>query len=584
MIVRALWSALAMVTAAPTAAPAADRPIAILHGSTDTRNEAGTATFVDPSTMKRLGAVTVGIHPVAGAFDAAQERLLVANSGDRAALSKWPAGTRASVSIVDVATSRRLADIPIPFRMGAVVVPAGDGAYVATSPGAKGGNSIALFIDRTTFEVRATVPIGAPLYVGGHPESHIAFASPSGGTVFVLRAPTMDLGTKAPFAGASNAAVELALLDARAGSLREMRRLAPRLSSVLFSDDRKHVYVLCLGDSRGPGSKKSRPSGRLFVLDAESGAELLGVDAGYGSPRLVLEPTGRDALLVVPEPASGSPHVALIRGTSVAGRLEAPDIVDVASLPGRPERLVLCEQEILVARAEFAGVARRLRLPFDAGAVMVAADGARAWVLERSGARFGAVSLPGLDGFRAFTSGRPEIKLGKYVASVATSVLLLGGAVVGGGDPGAVYVPRRSNLSLVPSSDARFVHVYNRKTEDVTVVDVASMTILDRDGVGDGASTVLIALSGGPGVLAIWEGGQAVVGVGAGNNIRVRKLQDLGGDAVSPPIPIGSEVWIVRKGGVEAISVRDGAIRGSLATPRTSGVVLSELALRGGEP
>lgn len=553
-------------------------PIAILHGNPDGRNEAGSATLVDPTTLKRLASITVGVRPSAGAFDESSGRLVVANAGDWSALPAGLTGEHASVSIVDVATFRRLGDVSIPGHLGGVVVPAGDGAYVATASGARGGQSVAHLIDRATLQLKSTLPLGTPMYVGRFPEFHRAFAAPSGRTVFVLRSPTIEPGSELPFRGASNVAAELALIDPSAGTLRETRRLAPRLVSARFSDDRRYVYLFCLGDSRGPGSKTSRPSGRIYVLDAESGAELLAVDAGYGSPRLVPDASG-DVYLLVPKPATGSPHVALIRGAGVVARLDAPGIMDVASIPGTPERLVLCERELLLADAGLARVSRRLQLPFDAGEIVVAGDGSRAWILERSGSKFGAVPLPGLGGFRAFTSGRPEIKLGKAAATVATGALLVAGAVIG--YVGPVYVPRRSDLAVVPSADGRLVHVYNRRTEDDTVVDVSSMTILDRDGVGDGKSTVLLPLLAGPGMLAIWDDGQAVLRLDDKNAVEVRRLPDLGGDAVAPAIPVGSEVWVVRKGGFQAISLQDGAVRGSIAVPRTTGAVVPELPSRG---
>jgi len=403
-----------------------------------------------------------------------------------------------------------------------------------TCSGLDGEPSIVAVFDRRSLEQVASVSLG-PSRKGTYAyEQQIAFLSPSGATVFVLRsrAPQPADGVKTPRVVPTT----LVLLDAITGNVRERRELATPVSQVLPSQDGKTLYVLCSGVGDRRSAAKTGGFGLLYVLDAETGAEITKLDAGFGSViGIVEENTGRVALLVR-APATGSPFVALLDGATVAAKLELTAPLLLAGIPGSQEHLILTEHELLRVDAPLKTIVARSVLPFPPGSLGLSPDGSLAWVIARKGDRFSSLALPAMKGWRTRTSGRDAVKGGKQLAAAAVFVLSLGAAIGGayaggmGNVPGFFpYTPRAPNPSFAFSPDGAYLFVYNRQTEDVTIVETSTMSILDMIGVGDGATTMLFPIANSQGVVAVWNKGSGVVEIGAAKKAVVRKLLGVGG-------------------------------------------------------
>ncbi len=577
----------AVLAAAPVPAAGERPPVLVLqHGPGGSRIP-GHVLLLDPGTLAIRATLDTGIGPASALLDPDGRRLWVLSAG-KIGFSTTFTLKGGVLQVFDLSTGAELCAYPLdpgphgPFLTGS------SSSVIVTCDGEKHGNATALVVDRTTLEATKR-SLGAGLWVAAMNERQHVVVSPSGRTIFVLRAPA---ATETPasgprfFKGAASAPSRLVALDAATGAVILEREMPPRCAQIMPSEDGTMFYVLCGGHVQPKTAAKEGLLGSAHVLESETGEELAATMLGFDPPPLVPLPDGR----VLAFPHGGKqlpPRVIVLEAGRVTASLDLPgDALRVDPIPGTTDLAVLCVRHLVRADAALSRIVWQRELPFDAGDLAVQRDGRTAWAAEARGSAFGAVRL-GDDGpIEVLHSGRGGVKFGKGVASAVTIIAVIApfialaalapAAMVAPPPNLPVYVPRAARPSLALSADGAYLFVFNRQTEDVTVVDTAAGAILDRRGVGSANDGLAISLPSGQRALLVGKGTNALIEVGSGGAVAVQRFEAQGELTKVLAAPRRGEWWIVRSRGIEIFDAATGAARASVAIEDPTEVLFLE--------
>ncbi len=581
-----LLLALHLVSAEPSVEGSATTalPIVVLGDDPPGPNRSGTATFVDSVGLTARGSMPVGPTPSEGAYEPGANHLWVLNNGSMQMMNY--AMTDGSLSVVDASSRTLLREIPLEDGPSILFVGSGDRPAVVLCVGTKAKGPSATFLDRTSLEPIRRTPLGPGLWVGELPESHIAAFSPSGRSLFVVRAPRSHnpmVPLKPPVAGAprgessivfvkaQTAPSQLTLLDAATGEVRTQLTLGARCNQMASSEDGKLLYVLCGGHFERKKAGKDGQQGKVYTLDAETGAVVSAVDAGFDPPSF--ERLSDGGLLVLARRLGQHPPRVLVLKPAGVTELALPsDPVQVVSAPRSLARLVLCERHVVQVDATFARIERTVDLPFDAAQLLVPPGGSSAWIASADSSQVAAVALEPGGPLKVLTSGRAGVKAGKAIGSalsfLGSFVVELGSAVVGGHpspSPIVGYVPPAAKPLMALSADGSLLFVVNHKSEDVTTIDVASHRILAKTAIGNTSSASVFPLPSGRRALVITGGHTSVVSVDDAGTVSARSWNSISGGPVDARLrPGAQELWILRKGGVEIFDLAAAEMRAEL--------------------
>jgi YVTN family beta-propeller protein len=282
----------------------------------------------------------------------------------------------------------------------------------------------------------------------------------------------------------------------------------------LLSPDGKYVYLMEKGQ---PSNKPEKNvNGRIQVIAMKEMKVAAILDAG-SDPKGVLadDAAGQTLILSSGQPVKGEKDVdgelRVLRGASISGLVKvgaAPRFIRFS--PDRKRLYVLGWDDLTAIDYASLHELGRIHLSGSASELAVSPDGNRGFVLFPGSSKMSILDLQALKEGASVTTGRGGIKfaknLGAIAATAASATAAYGQAynmaATNGGYGFATYqiftvAPANTSISVRP--DGAFVYVLNSETNDVTIVDANTSSVVDK--IAAGGQRLLPLTNGG--VLAV---------------------------------------------------------------------------------
>jgi YVTN family beta-propeller protein len=460
-------------------------------------------TVVDPATLQEVGRADdlcwnlqprSWLRPSAAPDGAAPRTLLLACTGYRS--QKPQEDLAREVISLDFDTGRVTARAEIPRAIDAFVeLPDGTAVVFSAREAPKDKPALPAqlrFLERTRLEVQQTVSLdgdpGPPL------------RSPDGEYLYLLEFGKPD---KKPEKNV-NGRVQVVSLARRAHETNLEAGRAPR-GLVLDEEGRQ---VLLLSEGSPSVEKKDERPGELRVI---RGADIAATVEVGSDPRFLRIPAGRERLHVVSAKAVTTFDLAALSAPGSSG-LKPEGVSPLSADAG--------EQ--------------------DATELEVSADQRRGYVLYAESSKLGILDLEAHKFAAEINTGRGGVKFGKMLAAVAASAASYSAGYSAASASGGgmffytVYGVAPANTSLALSTDEKFLYVLNTKSNDVTIVDTATRTAVNKIGVG-GAANRLELLPGGA-FVAVTTGADTLHLIDTRTNTKTAELPDGGNYRHSPDL------------------------------------------------
>ena len=321
-----------------------------------------------------------------------------------------------------------------------------------------------------------------------------------------------------------------------------------------------YLYLI----ERGQPSPKpdKNVAGRIHVISLKGMKEETILDAGT-DPRGVLadEAAGQTLLLSSGAPIKGEKKVdgelRVIRGAALAKVLKvgyAPEFIRLS--PDRKRLYVICWSEFAAIDYQSLSETGRLAHVGSISELAFAPDGKLGFALHPASSKLSIFDLGAMRPVADVTTGRAGIKFAKNLGAAALTAASVAGAygqaynmasTTGGYGYGYyhVFTVAPANTQIAVKPDGAFVYVLNSQTNDVTVVNTATSTVVDKIAAGGRR----LQLFTGAGVLGV---------VGRNSLHRV----DTGTQKGLPEIPFEKNLWDVRLApdGKTALALVDGSV------------------------
>lgn len=278
-------------------------------------------------------------------------------------------------------------------------------------------------------------------------------------------------------------------------ALEPLGRLASveHMTGLGVSPDGALLYAFCEGQKH---KKPKGPPGNLHVLDARTGTELARLDVGRGASGVAFDVKRGLAYVMGAAGADGNGTLTVLRGASVAARLD---------VRGRPAGLrfdpagggyLLTSRAVVALDAEGVALGHTFALGFAPSDLLF--DPEHDLMFSGAGVRstIAALRMSSGEVLVEHPTGSPGRKLGKGIGAALVFVVAVaaaaGGAPVGG--PGFTV---QSSTSMVLGEGGALLYVLNPYTNDVSIFDVAKLDVVDIVHTGGGSQRI-VQLPGDP--------------------------------------------------------------------------------------
>jgi YVTN family beta-propeller protein len=323
----------------------------------------------------------------------------------------------------------------------------------------------------------------------------------------------------------------------------------------VVSPDGQFAYLLEVGK---PDKKPEKNiNGRVQVVSLATREHVTNLDAGRDPRGLVLDKEGNQVFVLAEgEPGMDKNEVPgvlrVIRGAEEVAKVpvgEEPLFLRVS--PNR-ERLVVVSEKTLT-HVDLPSLSRLgksvlkpagISLMTDGGGkstvkeLAITRDGKRGYALYAASSKLGVLDLESNQLVASITTGRGGVKFGKFLGAVAlTAASYAGASSAAAGSGGGVFFYQvhtvaPANTSLATTLDEKFVYVLNTNSNDVTVIDSGTKTVVTKIGVGGNANR-LEMLPGGA-FVAVNTGADTLHLIDTKTNAKVSELPDGGNFLLAP--------------------------------------------------
>jgi DNA-binding beta-propeller fold protein YncE len=258
--------------------------------------------------------------------------------------------------------------------------------------------------------------------------------------------------------------------------------------------------LLYLVDPGKPSNKKEKNvDGTLVVVALADRKLVASVPAGSGPRAIVWDAPREQALLTSDGPPveKGLPRpgvLRLLKAGEVVATLEVAEAPHLVRISGS-QAYVTGRQAISVVDLEARRVAGQIAVEHAGGIdeLVFSPDAKRAFALYDGSSRLSVLDLEKAQLVGSVTTGRGGIKFAKALGSVALSVAAttasyysgMAGAQARGGGYYTYNVysfgVAAAETSVAVRPDGRFAYALNTQTNDVTVVDTTTATVLSKE-------------------------------------------------------------------------------------------------------
>lgn len=445
-----------------------DRPpyVIVLNAKSATGGKFGSVSFLGPEEYRKKGSTDVGGTPVAGLFGPDEEYLYVLNNGKKRKPS--------SLSIVDLNERLSVAEIRVGINSTDPAHPlfgrwaqiSRDGSRIyAISVGKEKELSTILIIDRTAH---------APIRKLATHSNAIAYEqSRDGRLVHVLHA-----------ARDEREPARLVTVDVSELKILSTKELAFGGSFMRLSSDGDKLVVLCLGPPNEDG--KGDGSGKMWILDGQTGREIQMIDLGY-KPKWAIDPR-TESLWINSRSKPGRSVVRVINNGQITREFEiaTDEVATPVPIPNKDSIAFLHEKKFIALKSTSGEVAdRRLRIGLRASYCLVSEDGRRGFAKDEFGSKVAILDLEAGELMAKVATGRASAKIGMGLGAFVSPLgMAVSGLIHAGG-------PAQTGMAL--DRDGKYLYAINVFTCDVTIIDAETGEIVDK--IATGADTQQLLLS-----------------------------------------------------------------------------------------
>jgi YVTN family beta-propeller protein len=336
----------------------------------------------------------------------------------------------------------------------------------------------------------------------------------------------------------------------------------------VVAPDGQHVYLL----EQGKPDKKPEKNvnGRVQVLSVAARQHVTNLEAGRAPRGLVLDKEGNQVFVLAEEAPSaekkGEPPGVLrvIRGAEEAARVavaEEPLFLRVS--PNRERLYVVSEKALTsvdlpslsrlgssVLKPAGISLATSQTGKSTVKELSISRDGKRGYVLYAQSSKLGILDLEAGKLVAEIGTGRGGVKFGKLLGAVALTAASYAAGSAGASASGSpvffynVYGVAPANTALVTTLDEKHVYVLNTNSNDVTIVDAETRTVVTKIGVG-GSANRLELLPGGA-FMTVTTGVDTLHLIDTKTHTKTSELPDGGNFVLAPgeryAAAIGKEV------------------------------------------
>lgn len=292
---------------------------------------------------------------------------------------------------------------------------------------------------------------------------------------------------------------------------------------MVLSRDEKWIYVLDQGaPHRNP--KKDR-NGVVYVVDVSAAKLAASHDAG-SSPRRLIADSNSDAVTFVAETSPRTPvgKVYQLRGAELA---MAGDVgrepLFIRRLPGHPGNFIFSYEEMRYLpddapmASSYVALNPKKGEPKEEGReslkgypeeALCIPGQERAVLTVSPTSKVAFVNLKDNKVEKTVTTGRGSVKFAKIAGAMALSVAMTAGSYYAGqsvarasGNPYFYYnvysfSPALPNLGLAASPDGKYVYALNSFSQDITIINTADYSVVDKVPVSGDCRRVMVTPGG----------------------------------------------------------------------------------------
>ncbi len=492
-LARLVWAAAAL---APTAAWAAESPsrLFLLDGRAPALHVVDAGSGKVQQTLALSGSPSLLLATPDGSRLLVLDRGPGKEAGDRG----WASTGRSAVTVVDADTMQVIGRVELGWGLSldhAAEVTADGRRLAVVCPGYQ-----AKKVDERKPSELVVVDIEGAKEAGRVPLDRAPAAwtaGPDGHSVYALL-PRPD-AKESPGGTASLVAVDVASAAAHNLPLEgEVTDLAP-------SPDGRLLYLLDRGKPSGKVEKNV--NGRLHVISLDSFSPLGVLDAGSGPLGVFFEETSQALLLMArAAPVKGAEdkgELRVVRGAKVDATIPlAADPLFLRRSPDGRHLLAVSEKSLKVLDVPSFTAVRDV--PIEGGGknwtsntqpgppndLAVSPDGTRGLLTYENASKLLILDLTSGAKVASVTTGRKSAKLGKMAEVTAMNAASYYSAQEDARRSGqtwfsySVYDVRAASTAIALRADGLFAYVLNTLTNDVTIVDIAGATALEKIPVG----------------------------------------------------------------------------------------------------
>jgi YVTN family beta-propeller protein len=257
----------------------------------------------------------------------------------------------------------------------------------------------------------------------------------------------------------------------------------------------EYLYLIEKGHPWGTPEKNI--NGRIHVVSVKGMKEEAVLDAGSNPSGVLTDVTaGQTLLLSNGDPIKGQKQVdgelRVIRGASIASVVKVahtPQFIRVS--PDRKRLYVICWDQLTAIDYESLREVSRMPHAGFISELAFAPDGKLGFALHPASSKLSIVDLQAVKPVAAVNTGRGGVKFAKALGAAALTgagaMAAYGQAynmasTTGGYGVGyyRVFTVAPANTQIAVKPDSAFVYVLNSQTNDVTVVNTSTSTVVDK--------------------------------------------------------------------------------------------------------